>query len=338
MNSIPTPRELHRQIQATVQDICFVQECRNTIKEILSGADSRLLLIVGPCSLHDLDAAKEYALKLKHLSLTVSDRFFVVMRAYFEKPRSCWGWKGLMNDPDLDGTCNLEKGMILSRAFLQFLAKEQVPAACEFLDPLAAPYFSDLISWGCIGARTASSQVHRQMASGLPMPVGFKNNTDGNITSCVKSASASKQKHTFLSLNDEGKVCIKKTFGNPDCHIVLRGGEFGENYNPSAISYALSLLEKEGLERHLLVDCSHDNAKKNGEAQTKVFQSVIEQIQEGNSLIKGLLLESFLYAGSQSLSPSLKYGVSVTDPCLDFKTTQDLILSVPVIHQEEVLV
>ncbi len=328
ISSLPTPQELLRQLPATPSQRDFIEESRDTVRQILEGNDPRLLLIVGPCSIHDITAAKEYATKLRELANSVSDSFFIVMRTYFEKPRTARGWKGLLYDPELNGSHDIASGLNWTRKLLIDLAEMQVPTAAEFLDPAAAYYFGDLISWGCIGARTAASQTHRQMASGLPMPVAFKNSTDGNIDIAINGVLNAISPHTFIGTSPSGQISAIHTSGNTHGHIVLRGGKGRPNYDPQSISYVIERLHESSLLPHLLIDCSHDNSFRQHEQQAQVFQSVIHQIIEGNSNIRGLLLESHLFAGSQSLvsaADTLKYAVSITDSCMDWATTERLI-------------
>jgi 3-deoxy-7-phosphoheptulonate synthase len=289
-----------------------------------------LLLIVGPCSIHDLQSAKEYALKLRTLMDAVSNTFFVVMRTYFEKPRTSLGWKGLLSDPCLDGSNRIAEGVRMAREFLMFLADHEIPAATEFLDPSTPHFIGDLISWSCIGARTSESQIHRQFASGLPMPVAFKNSTSGNIQVAINGIIAASTPHAFPGITESGYFTLVSTEGNPYAHVALRGGEFQPNYDSASLAYAAEKLCRSGLPQRFLVDCSHDNSCRNYAQQIQVFQSVLAQYIEGNKTIRGMALESHLYAGNQSIEDgitSLQYGISITDPCLDWKSTKELILN-----------
>ena len=323
---IPTPAEIVAEIPATEKQIRFIQRARQEVQDALFSHRSRLLLIAGPCSIHDIASAKEYARRFAELAKEVSDTFVMVMRVYFEKPRTTLGWKGMIYDPFLDGSNAMSKGLRLTRQLLLELAEMEVPAAAEFLDPLSAHYFSDLITWGCIGARTSESQTHRQMASSLPMPVAFKNNTMGNVDVAVHGVLSAAIPHTYLGIDPFGKVCQQTSAGNSTCHIVLRGGEANPNYDPESISYALDCLQKNSLPPKLLIDCSHDNSRRKHQQQVSVFQSVIHQIKEGEKGIRGLILESNLEEGQQPMeSDELRYGVSVTDACLDWETTAKLI-------------
>lgn len=325
---LPSPSELQQKLPITPVQRQFVENSRNAVKQILDGQNQRFLLIVGPCSIHDITAAKEYATKLKHLAQSVSDTFCIVMRVYFEKPRTTLGWKGLLYDPHLDGSHDIATGIYWTRQLLLDLIDSGIPTAAEFLDVASAYYFADLVSWGCIGARTAASQTHRQMASGLPMPIGFKNSTDGSVDPAINGIINAAAPHTFIGMNHLGCISTVHTRGNGDCHLVLRGGETKPNYDPESLSQALDRLQKANLPMRLLIDCSHDNSLRQHEQQPFVFQSVINQLVEGNRNIRGALLESHLFAGNQPfVSPpsQLKYAVSLTDPCLNWATTEHLI-------------
>ncbi|WP_068468292.1 3-deoxy-7-phosphoheptulonate synthase [Candidatus Protochlamydia phocaeensis] len=328
MERLPSYKELKNRLPLTLQQKTFVTQSRQTIRDILNRKDPRLLLIVGPCSIHDTRSAKDFARQLKELAANVASQFFLVMRVYFEKPRTSAGWKGFLYDPLLDGSNRMQQGIELSRQLLLELADLEVPTATEFLDPLTAFYYNDLIAWGSIGARTSSSQTHRQFASGLDMPIGFKNGIAGNISAAVHGVIAASHSHSYMGLNEEGFPVVIHTPGNSDAHIVLRGGEHRPNYDPASISEAASRLSHAQLPVRLIVDCSHQNSGKKYDRQPGVFQSVLHQIAEGNPAIRGLMLESHLYAGSQLLPshPSqLSYGVSITDSCLDWNSTQHLI-------------
>lgn len=327
VNSLPTPLELVRQFPADSQEHLFIEASRQTLRKILNGEDSRLALIIGPCSIHDLAAAKEYAVRLRNLAQDVSESFFIVMRVYFEKPRTALGWKGLLYDPYLDGSNDMHTGLNWTRQLLLDLAKMQIPIASEFLDPISPLYFGDLISWACVGARTSSSPIHRQMTSGLPMPVAFKNSTDGNIETAVNGVLTAQSPHTFLGINEEGNLSLIHTQGNADGHIVLRGGKNKTNYDPESVAKALKILQNKSLPQRLIIDCSHDNSNRQHERQCTVFETVLKQWEEGNQSIRGMIVESHLHAGNQPLSDpkALKYAVSLTDPCLDWDMTHRLI-------------
>lgn len=325
---LPTPYDLHKKLPSTPLQRQFVSHTRHAIQQVLDGHDPRLLLIAGPCSIHDITAAKEYATLLRNLAATIGDMFLVVMRVYFEKPRTSLGWKGLLYDPLLDGSHDIKTGLHMTRQLLIDLAAMGIPTAAEFLDPSSAHYFGDLISWGCIGARTTPSQTHRQMASGLPMPVAFKNSTDGNVNVAINGIIAASMPHSFIGPDLMGRISVLQTTGNPYGHIVLRGGEGKPNYDPESIDRAFCRLRRANLPLRLLIDCSHDNSLKTAELQPTVFQSVIHQIVEGNRNIRGFLLESNLFEGNQNLGedPSkLRYAVSLTDPCLGWAATERLV-------------
>ena len=286
-----------------------------------------MLLIVGPCSIHDSAASLEYAEKLKSLADEVAEVLFIAMRVYFEKPRTIVGWKGLINDPDLDGSYHINKGLRVARGVLADVAKIGLPAGTEFLDTTLGQFFTDLISWGAIGARTAESQIHRELASGLSMPVGIKNRTDGNVQVAVDAILAARQGHLFPSLTKEGAPAILETVGNPYGHLVLRGGsETGPNFGPEAIDDALGRLRRKNLPEVVMIDCSHGNSEKEPRRQIDVVESVIEQRGGGQHGIRALMLESHLRAGRQELDAKpLTYGQSITDACLGFEETENLI-------------
>lgn len=329
MTLLPSSQELKRQYPLTSSQLSFIEQSRGTIRHILNGEDPRLLLIVGPCSIHDTISAKDFAIQLKSLAAEVASQFLLVMRVYCEKPRTSAGWKGLLYDPFLNGSNQIKTGIQWTRQLLLELAKEQVPAATEFLDPATTFYYDDLISWGSIGARTSSSQIHRQLASGLQMPIGIKNGIAGNLSAAIHGAFSASQSHVYVGLDAKGRPAIIETWGNKDAHIVLRGGESGPNYDSFSIAEALDRLQQLELPQRLIVDCSHQNSGKQAEKQPEVFQSVLQQVAT-NSAIRGLMLESHLYAGNQTLSNGshkLKYGVSITDPCLDWPSTKQLILN-----------
>lgn len=330
MEFLSSYQELKEQFPLSSSQVLFIEQSRQTIRSILKGEDPRLLLVVGPCSIHDITAARDFALQLKTLEKSVSKHFFLIMRTYLEKPRTSYGWKGFLYDPLLDDSHDIQLGLKWSRQFLLELAHLQVPAATEFLDPLTAFYFDDLISWGSIGARTSSSQIHRQLASGLSMPIGFKNEVAGHLSSAVKGVFSACQPHAYIGLNLKGQLKIVRTNGNLDSHVVLRGGETGPNYDADSISAALNELIQLQLPPRLIIDCSHQNCNKNFKNQLQVFYSSLKQVTEGNTSIRGLMLESHLYSGSQLLDKNLntlQYGVSITDGCLDWATTAQLIIN-----------
>ncbi len=318
-----TPAHLSEEIPLTLQAAELVHTSRSYAEAILDAEVARMLLVVGPCSIHDPVGALEYAEKLKALADEVADTLFIVMRVYFEKPRTVIGWKGLINDPDLDSSYQINKGLRQARKILADIAALGLPTGTEFLDTTLGQFYTDLISWGAIGARTAESQIHRELASGLSMPVGIKNRTDGNIQIAVDAILVARGRHIFPSLTKEGKPAILETLGNPYAHLVLRGGtETGPNFRAGAVSKALSQLSREGLPEILMIDCSHGNSEKDPRGQIAVIDDVIEQIGAGQHGIRALMIESHLIAGRQDATARpLKYGQSVTDACLGFEDT-----------------
>jgi 3-deoxy-7-phosphoheptulonate synthase len=326
--ALPSPAAMLAELPKTEPQAEFVTRCRREIHRLIFTDDRRFLLIVGPCSIHDLDAGRDYAGKLADLSREVADRVMIVMRVYFEKPRTTVGWKGLIMDPHLDGSHDIAAGLRLGRSFLRDVLDLGLPTATEFLDPITPQYVADLVCWGAIGARTTESQTHRQMASGLSMPLGFKNSTDGSFTAAINAIKAAAQPQTFLGINLDGSASAIVTRGNPDCHVVLRGGSAGPNYSPAHIAQTEQLLVKAGFPKSILVDCSHDNSAKKPELQPDVLRALLAQIAAGNASIMGAMLESNLAAGSQSFpqpKDKLRYGVSITDGCIDWPTTEALV-------------
>ncbi len=320
-----TPDELRAELPISSQAAENVTAARQQIEAILEGRDRRLLAILGPCSVHDPKAAMEYAERLTRLRDECGEHLMICMRVYFEKPRTTVGWKGLINDPRLDGSCDLPVGLRTARQLLLDLAQMDVPAGTEMLDPICPQYLADLVSWTAIGARTTESQIHREMASGLSMPVGFKNGTDGSISVAVNGMKAARQPHSFLGIDGSGRVSVIRTAGNRYCHAVLRGGASGPNYSSEKIAAAAASLSDAGLNPRVLVDCSHANSGKDHRNQPKVLADVAEQVAAGSEHILGVMLESNLVAGSQSLGPwssNLVYGQSITDACVDMATTE----------------
>jgi 3-deoxy-7-phosphoheptulonate synthase len=325
---LPSPAALLAELPKSDTEAEFVTRARREIHRLIFTDDKRFLLIVGPCSIHDLEAGRDYARRLAALAREVSDRVMVVMRVYFEKPRTTVGWKGLIMDPRLDGSHDIALGLRTARAFLREVLQLGLPTATELLDPITPQYIADLICWSAIGARTAESQTHRQMASGLSMPLGFKNGTDGSITTGINAIKAASQPHTFLGINLDGAASAIVTRGNPDCHLVLRGGSNGPNYSPADIARTEALLAKAGLPKAILVDCSHDNSAKQPERQPEVMRELLTQIAAGNTSIIGAMVESNLGAGNQAFpqpKEKLRYGVSITDACIDWPTTENLV-------------
>ena len=318
------PALLHRELPLSDGAADTVQQARARIQAILHGRDQRLLVIVGPCSVHDVAAAHEYADFIAEARQRHRGELEVVMRVYFEKPRTTVGWKGLINDPHLDGSYDINTGLRRARGLLLHVAELGLPAATELLDPVVPQYIADLISWTAIGARTTESQTHREMASGLSMPIGFKNGTDGSIATAINAVEAASRPHHFLGINSQGYASIVTTTGNPDGHVVLRGGKRGTNYHPEAIEEAAVALEKVGLPNRLMVDCSHGNSNKDYRRQAEVAAQVAEQVRCGSRHVMGVMLESHLVAGQQKIPADLSqltYGQSVTDACIDTTTT-----------------
>ena len=326
--SLPSPAALLAELPKSEAQAEFVTRARREIHRLSFTDDTRFLLIVGPCSIHDLQAGRVYARQLSQLARQVADRVMIVMRVYFEKPRTTVGWKGLIMDPHLDGTHDIATGLRTARTFLREVLDLGLPTATELLDPITPQYIADLICWSAIGARTAESQTHRQMASGLSMPLGFKNGTDGSIQTAINAIKSAAQPHTFLGINLDGTAAAIVTRGNPDCHVVLRGGSAGPNYSPAHIGQTEQFLAKASLPRSILVDCSHDNSAKQPERQPEVMRELLTQIAAGSTSIMGAMIESNLAAGSQPFPQSkdkLRYGVSITDGCIDWATTEKMI-------------
>jgi 3-deoxy-7-phosphoheptulonate synthase len=324
---LPTPTALCNEIERSEADERFVAESREAIHKIIFGDDPRLLLVVGPCSIHDLEAGREYARKIAALAPEVSDRLLVVMRVYFEKPRTTVGWKGLIMDPKLDGTSDIPEGLRQARRFLREVIALGVPTATELLDPITPQYIADLISWSAIGARTTESQTHRQMASGLSMPLGFKNGTDGGLTVAINAIKAASQEQTFLGIDNAGQANAITTKGNPNCHIVLRGGSGGPNYSAEHVAKARETLLDAGLKPAIMIDCNHANSAKEPGRQPTILEEVVRQSLSDKSVI-GAMIESNLHSGNQSFpqpKADLQYGVSITDGCIGWDETEAAI-------------
>lgn len=320
-----TPHQLKHALPASDAVRESVAAARSIVADILEGRDPRFLVICGPCSIHDPAAAYDYARRLAPLAEELSDRLYVVMRTYFEKPRTTVGWKGLINDPKLDGSNDIAAGLRLAREVLMTVCEIGLPTATEVLDPIVPQYLSDLVVWASVGARTTESQTHREMSSGLSMPVGFKNSTDGNATVAINAMLSAQSPHHFLGIDEHGCTCIVETTGNPWGHLILRGGSHGPNYDAESVSAAAADLAKAGLPARIVVDCSHANSNKKPEHQPQVLAEVIRQRLEGQTALRGAMLESFLVAGRQDLagSPkSLAYGKSITDGCLGWEETE----------------
>jgi 3-deoxy-7-phosphoheptulonate synthase len=319
-----TPSKLKESLPVSDKARETVLSSRQVVRDILDGKDHRIFVVVGPCSVHDIKAAKEYALKLKALADEVSDTLYIIMRVYFEKPRTTVGWKGLINDPHLNDTFKIEEGLYIGRQLLLDVTEMGLPTSTEALDPISPQYMQDLITWSAIGARTTESQTHREMASGLSSSVGFKNGTDGGLEVALNAINSAKNPHRFLGMNNDGEVAVVHTTGNQYAHMVLRGGSKGPNYDSVHIKLTEDELQKNGIRPNVMVDCSHANSNKDHNLQPLVIENVANQIFEGNESIIGLMVESNLEEGNQSASnlDELKYGVSITDKCIDWETTE----------------
>ncbi|OEF11543.1 3-deoxy-7-phosphoheptulonate synthase [Aliivibrio logei] len=322
-----TPQELKNKIPLSESARHFIQQSRQAISNIIHKKDHRLLIVCGPCSIHDIDAAKEYAKRLKAISEELSDQLFIVMRVYFEKPRTTVGWKGLINDPHLDGSFDIEGGLHTARQLLVDLSEIGIPLATEALDPISPQYIGDTFSWAAIGARTTESQTHREMASGLSVPVGFKNGTDGSLSTSINAMQAAASGHRFMGINSEGQVALLTTQGNPNGHVILRGGK-QTNYDSVSVAECEDELSKSNLDAALMIDCSHANSRKDYRRQPLVAEDAIHQIREGNKSIIGLMIESHLNEGNQPSDiplAEMKYGVSITDACINWASTEALL-------------
>jgi 3-deoxy-7-phosphoheptulonate synthase len=327
---LQSPRALENAIPMTERANRVVVEGRAAVQNILAQRDPRLLVIVGPCSIHDPKGAMEYAHRLAALSRELSDQLFIVMRVYFEKPRTTIGWKGLINDPRMDGSCEIEEGLRIGRKLLLDINELGLPAATEFLDPIVPQYIDDLITWAAIGARTTESQTHREMASGLSMPVGFKNGTDGSLQIAIDAMGSARTGHSFLGIDQEGFTSVIRTRGNAEGHVVLRGGRARTNYDPASIAEAAAQLAKHNLPPVMMVDCSHANSLKQHAKQEDVWRSLIEQRAAGTKSIIGAMIESYLKDGNQPVPKNpadIAYGISVTDACLSWETTERMLRS-----------
>ena len=325
---MPSPEEIHLRVPLSGNATQTVMQSREALRNILDRKDHRLFAVVGPCSIHDPVAGLDYARRLKALADEIGDTLLLVMRVYFEKPRTTTGWKGYINDPDMDDSFQVNKGMEKARAFLRDVAELGLPAATEALDPISQQYLGDLIAWTAIGARTAESQTHREMSSGLSTPVGFKNGTNGDVSIAVNAILSASRPHNFLGINGEGKTSIVRTRGNPYGHLVLRGGDGRPNYDTVSVRIAEQALVKAKLPPNIVVDCSHANSYKNPELQPLVMSDIVNQVRYGNRSLVGVMIESNLFAGNQPIPEDLaqlKYGCSVTDACVDWETTEQML-------------
>lgn len=328
-DALITPQQLKAEFPLAGAAQETVQQARQTIFDILDRKDPRLFVVVGPCSIHDPEAALDYAERLKALAPKIADTLYIVMRVYFEKPRTSIGWKGLINDPHLDDSFKIEEGLRIGRKLLLDISEKGLPASTEALDPISPQYLQDLIAWSAIGARTTESQTHREMSSGLSSPVGFKNGTDGGLMVAINAMQSVSSPHRFLGINGEGQVSVVTTKGNPYAHVVLRGGSKGPNYDSVNIAQCEKALEAGGVNKNIMVDCSHANSNKDPDVQPLVLKDITHQILEGNKSIIGVMLEGNINHGSQSIPDDLgqlKYGVSVTDACMDWETTEAALL------------
>lgn len=328
IEALITPEQLKAELPLVGEALHQVAAARHTIHNILDRKDPRLFLVVGPCSIHDTKAAMEYAARLKTLAEEVDDTLYLIMRVYFEKPRTSIGWKGLINDPHLDDSFKIEEGLRKGRKLLLDIVETGLPTSTEALDPISPQYMQDLIAWSAIGARTTESQTHREMSSGLSSAVGFKNGTDGGLTVAINAMQSVKSPHRFLGINSAGQVSVVTTKGNPYAHVVLRGGSTGPNYDTVHVAQCEQALEKGGVSTNIVIDCSHANSSKDPDVQPLVLKDVTHQILEGNNSIIGAMLESHINHGNQSIPKDLsqlKYGVSVTDACMNWETTEAAI-------------
>ncbi|HEY9409271.1 MAG TPA: 3-deoxy-7-phosphoheptulonate synthase [Jiangellaceae bacterium] len=323
---LDAPRELLDQLPMDDARAELVRDSRRQVREIMAGDDDRLMVVVGPCSVHDPEAALDYARRLAPLAAEHQRDLHIVMRVYFEKPRTTVGWKGLINDPGLDGSHDVHRGLRMARTLLLDILGVGLPVGCEFLEPTSPQYIADAVSWGAIGARTPESQVHRQLASGLSMPIGFKNATDGDVQVAIDGCVASGSSQVFFGIDDHGRAASVSTTGNPDCHVILRGGRTGPNYGPDGVREALALVHKAGMPERLVIDASHGNSGKDHVRQAVVTREIAGQISQGESGIGGVMLESFLVPGRQDIDQRpLTYGQSVTDACMSWDATTELL-------------
>jgi 3-deoxy-7-phosphoheptulonate synthase len=325
---LPPPRALKRRLPISEAAADSVRAGRAGVREAIHGRDDhRLVVIVGPCSIHDPEAALEYAERLRRAAEPLREHLHVVMRTYFEKPRTTVGWKGLVNDPHLDDSCNVEAGLELARSLLLRINELGVPCATEVLDPFTPQYLADLLSWASIGARTSESQTHRELASGLSMPVGFKNGTSGDLAAALNAMVSARHPHSFLGITADGVSAVVSTRGNPDRHLVLRGGAAGPNYDAESVARAAARVDGEDLARPVMIDCSHGNSRKDAAQQASVCRAVLDQVRSGQKAVLGVMLESNLEAGSQAWSPGrrLVRGLSITDACIGWGETEDLL-------------
>ena len=321
---VPAPYELVNKYPINDQISKLVYGTRNEISQILHNKDDRIFVVVGPCSIHDPESAIEYATKLANASKEFDENLLVIMRVYFEKPRTTVGWKGLINDPDINETFNISKGVEIARKLLIDIAEIGLPAGTEFLDPISPQYVTDIISWGAIGARTAESQIHRELASGLSCPIGIKNGTDGSLKAAIDGIQAANHSHVFLGATKEADIAMLKTAGNNDAHIILRGGKV-PNYDEESVENTLTALKEAEVNESIMIDASHGNSQKQFKQQIPVIDSICDQVNKGNDNIKGIMIESHLNEGNQKISEKLKYGQSITDACMGWEDTMSCL-------------
>ena len=326
---LPTPQEILEELPTTFVSEDTVFRFRQDVENIIQRRDPRILVITGPCSIDSLPAALEYVSALRNLQDKVSSKMMLVMRTYFEKPRTTIGWKGMIYDPDLNQSCNIEKGVRMARKLLLEITRMELPAATEFLEPIIPQYYADLISWAAIGARTVESQTHRQLASGLSMPVGFKNATDGSINVAVEAIQTARAQHSFLGVINDGRTGVFQTRGNRNCHVILRGGQHLPNYSSEHVAYTVELMKRLKLVPSVMIDCSHANSMRDPLKQPKILENVVAQIHSGQTAICGVMLESYLKTGKQDIATKGKIfpGISVTDACLGWQETEEAILA-----------
>lgn len=325
---LKTPAEMEKELPISQELASRISGYRESVSDIIHGKDEKLLAIIGPCSIHDPKAGIEYAEKLKKLADEVSDTFFVVMRTYFEKPRTALGWKGLITDPDMDESCDIQKGLMIARRLLMDINEMGLPVGCEVLDPIVPQYIDELMSWSSIGARTTESQTHRSLASGLSVPVGFKNSTSGDLTAAINAAKSASRPASFIGVQRDGRLGVFRSMGNAAPHLILRGGDQGPNYYEDDVEDAAKMMKEAGLEPAIIIDCSHQNSRKDWSRQKRVLRAVVDQVRWGETEIKGFMLESNLHEGSQKIPSDLsllKYGVSVTDGCIGWDETERIV-------------
>lgn len=329
MSSLISPQDFKESYPVSESSLKTIHEHRESIQAVLAGKDNRMLAVMGPCSIHDLESALEYAKKLKHLQEKVKKEFLIVMRVYFEKPRTTIGWKGLITDPSLDGSFKISEGLAKARKIMLDIAEMGLPVGSEILDPIIPQYIGDLISWASIGARTTESQVHREIASGLSMPVGFKNSTDGQFSKALNAIESARHPHSFIGIDDKGMTSVCRTRGNKYCHLILRGGDNGPNYHIETVEKVEIKMEQSNISPAIIVDCSHANSGKKPQRQNRVLQSILDSRKKGHISIKGFMIESHLKEGSQKIPEDLTklvYGQSITDPCIGWEDTEMFIL------------